>query len=104
MSYSSTYSISKWDVLSKDYEQDVFMIDMIHDDVDRNRSWILRLGKGGQIASLILKAGEVIATQAEPSGAWNDLVQQMVSVNGKLNTPNDPNFIHGAGPYSKDTG
>jgi hypothetical protein len=102
--YSSTSAISKWDVYNAQYEQHVFMVDMIHNDNNKNRSWTLRLGKGGQISSLIVAAGEAIANQAVVNSTWNDLVQQMVAVNGVLNTASDPNFIHQAGPYMRDTG
>ena len=102
--YHSTMAISKWDAVNAPYEPDVFMIDMIHNDNNSNRTWTLRLGKGGQIASLIVAAGEAIANQGEKE-TWNDLVQQMVAVNGVLNiVPTSPNFIHGAGPYMRDIG
>jgi len=93
-----------WDVVNAQYEEDVFKIDMIHSDSNENRSWTLRLGKGGQIASFIVASGEAISNQASETAAWNDLVQQMVAVNSNANTPDDPSFIHQAGPYMKDTG
>jgi hypothetical protein len=102
--YGSTFAVSKWDVNNAQYEPHVFKIDMIHNDNNSNRSWTLRLGKGGQISSLIVAAGEAIANQAVEKATWNDLVQQMVAVNSALNTNTDPNFIHQAGPYMKDTG
>jgi hypothetical protein len=102
--YTSTTAISKWDVENAQYEDDVFLIDMIHSDNNENRSWTLRLGKGGQIVSFIVASGEAISNQADETAAWNDLVQQMVAVNSNSNTPNEPSFIHQAGPYMKDTG
>jgi hypothetical protein len=102
--YASTTAISKWDIVNAQYEEDVFKIDMIHSDSSENRSWTLRLGKGGQIASFIVASGEAISNQASETAAWNDLVQQMVAVNSNSNTPDDPSFIHQAGPYMKDTG
>jgi transglutaminase/protease-like cytokinesis protein 3 len=102
--YTSTAGVSEWDVNNAQYEDDVFEVDMIHSDANENRTWTLRLGKGGQIASFRVASGEAIANQANPSAAWNDLVQQMVAVNNDLNKPADPNFIHQAGPYMKDTG
>jgi hypothetical protein len=103
--YSTTADVSGyWDVNNAQYEENVFEIDMVHSDKNENRTWILRLGKGGQIASFRAAAGEAIARQANPHSAWNDLVQQMVAVNTQLNTPANPNFIHQAGPYMKDTG
>ena len=102
--YTSTMDVSDWNVNNALYEDDVFEVDMFHSDTNANRTWALRLGKGGQIASFRVAAGEAIANQANSHSAWNDLVQQMVAVNLKLNEPTDPNFIHQAGPYMKDTG
>ena len=102
--YSTTADVSDWDVNNAQYEENVFEIDMIHSDNNENRTWILRLGKGGQIASFRVASGEAIANQANSHAAWNDLVQQMVAVNTQINTPANPNFIHQAGPYMKDTG
>ena len=102
--YQSTFDISHWDVNTKQYEEDVFQVDMIHDDVDPDRSWVLRIGKGGQVASFRVAVGEAIANQANAQAVWNDLVQQMVAVNGRLNTPSTPNFIHQSGPYMRDEG
>lgn len=104
-SYTSTNSISEWNSENSAHESDVFQIDMIHNDDDTNRDWTLRLGKGGQVSSFIVAAGETISNQAVAHAAWNDLVQQMVAVNMDLNdVPNNRNFIHQAGPYMKDTG
>jgi hypothetical protein len=102
--YTSTMSISQWHPLQATYEPDVFEVDIIHSDVNENRTWTLRIGKGGQISSLITKAGEVVANEEYPTSFWNDLVPQMVAVNGDLNTNTNPNFIHQAGPYARDTG
>jgi hypothetical protein len=102
--YGSTFAVSKWDVYHAQYEPHAFKIDMIHNDNNSNRSWTLRLGKGGQILSLIVAAGEAMANQGVADSPWNDLVQQMVAVNSALNTNTDPNFIHQAGPYMRDTG
>ena len=102
--FTSTADISRWDINTAQFEEDVFQVDMVHTDNATERSWILRIGKGGQIASLIVSAGEAIANQAISDSVWNDLVQQMVSVNGNLNSPLTPNFVHQAGPYMRDTG
>jgi hypothetical protein len=102
--YTSTMDVSDWNVNNALYEEDVFEVDMFHSDANANRTWALRLGKGGQIASFRVASGEAIANQASSHAVWNDLVQQMVAVNLKLNTGADPNFIHQAGPYMKDTG
>ena len=102
--YTSTADVSEWDSNNAQYEDDVFEVDMIHSDTNENRTWALRLGKGGQIASFRVASGEAIANQASTGAAWNDLVQQMVAVNTDRNAPAYPNFIHQAGPYMKDTG
>ena len=102
--FSSTTTVSNWDVANAQYEASVFEIDMIHSDINPNRTWILRLGKGGQVASFRVAAGEAMANSATPNDAWHDLVQQMVAVNSDLNTAAYPNFIHQAGPYMNDRG
>ena len=102
--YSSTDDASDWDVNTVAYEENVFEVDISHTDTDPDRSWTIRIGKGGQISSFIVAAGESMSNQASQYAIWNDLVQQMVAVNGDLNTADEPNFIHQAGPYAKDTG
>jgi hypothetical protein len=101
-------TISNWDSENSAYEEDVFQVDMIHSDSNTNRTWTLRIGKGGQISSFITSAGETIANQASKGSAWNDLVQQLVAVNKNRNGvgiyKNFSNFVHGAGPYMKDEG
>jgi hypothetical protein len=89
-------SISSWNAQNSQFESDIFDIDMIHTDSHANRTWSLRLGKGGQVASLITKAGEAVANQPSSTSAWNDLVYQMVAVNENLNNPSAGmrNFIH----------
>lgn len=102
--FRSTNDISAWSDVNAEYESDAFEIDMTHDDVLPERSWTLRLGKGGQIMSLIVQPGESIANQAVPKAIWNDLVQQMVAVNTNLNgVGGKANFIHGAGVYANET-
>lgn len=102
--YSSTDGTSDWDVNTVAYEENVFEVDISHTDADPDRSWTIRIGKGGQISSFIVAAGESMSNQASQYAIWNDLVQQMVAVNGALNAPDAPNFIHQAGPYARDTG
>mmetsp|Transcript_28193 Transcript_28193/g.42652 ORF Transcript_28193/g.42652 Transcript_28193/m.42652 type:complete len:773 (-) Transcript_28193:212-2530(-) len=102
--FRSTNHISAWSDVNVEYESDAFEIDMTHDDVLPERSWTLRLGKGGQIMSLIVQPGESIANQALPNAIWIDLVQQMVAVNENLNgVGGKANFIHGAGVYANET-
>eukprot|EP00547_Thalassionema_nitzschioides_P007112 CAMPEP_0194209858 /NCGR_PEP_ID=MMETSP0156-20130528/7840_1 /TAXON_ID=33649 /ORGANISM="Thalassionema nitzschioides, Strain L26-B" /LENGTH=680 /DNA_ID=CAMNT_0038937105 /DNA_START=130 /DNA_END=2173 /DNA_ORIENTATION=- len=103
--FRSTNDVSNWRDVNIAYEPNAFEIDMIHnDDANPERSWSLRLGKGGQIMSLIVKPGESMANQGHHTAIWNDLVQQMVSVNGELNgVGGKNNFIHGAGVYANET-
>lgn len=104
--FSSVYtpSGSYWNFRNAEYEEDAFEIEMRHSDQNENRTWTMRLGKGGQVVSFIGPYGEVIPTQAQDKSAWNDLVTQPVAVSDDLNTPTNPYFIHGSGPYMKDEG
>jgi hypothetical protein len=102
--FTSTQAISKWHDAQALYEPNMFEVDMIHSDKNENRSWTLRIGKGGQISSFLVKAGEAIANEDNVKSMWNDLVPQMVAINSEFNTALHPNFIHQSGPYVQDTG
>jgi hypothetical protein len=77
---------------------------------NRDRSWQLRVGKGGQIYSLIGPFGESMPPQFHKGAPWIDEVWQVVSVCGKLNNHDlfrgrgrpAAYFIHGAGVYLRD--
>lgn len=106
--FSTTDDISEWRDFQLQYEEAAFEIEMTHIDARPERDWILRLGNGGQIMSLIVNAGESIANQASASAIWNDLVQQMIAVDGSknyaiVNGTAYANFIHGSGVYAYDS-
>lgn len=97
-------------------EETVFHRAMIYtDDTDSTASYALRIGKGGQIYSLIGAFGESVPPQYRPTqwvqdsygggtsyAPWVDEVWQMVSVDGSLNNPPDSSyFIHQSGVYLK---
>jgi len=101
--FSSTSNRSHWKSINLPYEEDAFLVDMIHNDNDNSRqNWQLRLGKGGQVMSFLVnnRSKESIANQALPNAKWNDLVQQLVAVNTEKSTAEHPNFIHGSGVYA----
>lgn len=100
--FVSTNNISEWSDVNSAYEENAFEIDMTHIDT-LEREWNIRIGKGGQIMSFIVKSGEAIPNQALPQASWNDLVQQMVAIDNDLSTEEYPNFIQ-SGVYSTDDG
>eukprot|EP00592_Proboscia_alata_P024856 CAMPEP_0194443666 /NCGR_PEP_ID=MMETSP0176-20130528/126838_1 /TAXON_ID=216777 /ORGANISM="Proboscia alata, Strain PI-D3" /LENGTH=892 /DNA_ID=CAMNT_0039269953 /DNA_START=281 /DNA_END=2956 /DNA_ORIENTATION=- len=108
--FSSVFSSTGgWHQQNAHYEEAAFEIEMTHNDkINSNHTWSMRLGKGGQIVSLIGPYGEANANQAASDSAWNDLVTQIVAVNSardrKEPYKNYANFIHGSGPYLGDDG
>ncbi len=68
-----------------------------------DKSYELRLGKGGQIYSFLTSSGETVPPQYPATAPWVDEVWQMVAVDGVLNKPseNKKHFIHQAGVYLK---
>ncbi|NWK54937.1 hypothetical protein HW115_04910 [Verrucomicrobiaceae bacterium N1E253] len=80
---------------------------------DADRGWKMRIGKGGQIYSLIGPFGEAMPPQIHKGSEWNDEVWQLVSV---CSSKNDATlvkvgsqkkrplayFIHGSGIYKRD--
>ncbi len=98
----------------EDYpEQTVFSSETIYASSDVNESYVLRIGKGGQIYSLTSAFGEAIPPQHDSNKKGNknlalrpfvDEVWQMVAVDGKLNNPpHSKYFIHQAGVYVKSS-
>ena len=71
-----------------------------------NRSWELRVGRGGHIYSLRTPAlGETVPPQWRSTGdtsPWNDEVWQGVAVDTSLNSGESKYFIHQSGTYMKD--
>mmetsp|Transcript_9090 Transcript_9090/g.15369 ORF Transcript_9090/g.15369 Transcript_9090/m.15369 type:complete len:1069 (+) Transcript_9090:87-3293(+) len=109
--YTSTYNISKWDDLNKDFEDDVFLAELKHEDDNVNKSWSARVAPGGNIYSYIHDVmGELMAPQYHELGPFNDEVWQIVMVDTALhdadlyvNGMNRKYFIHQAGQYQKDS-
>ncbi len=66
-----------------------------------DKSYELRIGKGGNIYSFIGSFGESVPPQYPAHAPWVDEVWQMVAVDGNLNLPaeNKSHFIHQAGVY-----
>lgn len=64
-----------------------------------DKSYELRLGKGGQIYSFVTSSGETVPPQYPAHAPWVDEVWQMVAVDGSLNNTaaNKSYFIHQAG-------
>jgi len=90
-------------------ERQVFHALLDHEDPS-GPSWQLRIGKGGQIYSLIGPFGESVPPQCHPGAPWIDEVWQLVSVSGERSNPDRfpgrgapaAYFIHGAGIYQRD--
>lgn len=51
--YTSTYNISQWSDINKDFEDDVFFAELKHVDENVNKSWSARMAPGGNIYSYI---------------------------------------------------
>lgn len=111
--YDQSYqpSGSTWSVSFDESHVYRCLLDYQH-PTNPDRSYEMRIGKGGQIYSLKGSFGESIPPQwRNPSGSyggeyapWVDEVWQLVSVDPSLNDPanNQKYFIHGAGVYLKD--
>lgn len=94
-------------------EQTVFSSETAYNNRNVNESYVLRVGKGGQIYSLTSAFGEAIPPQHDSNRKGNknlslrpfvDEVWQMVAVDGKLNNPPKAKyFIHQAGVYVKSS-
>ena len=90
-----------------EYEEDLFLAEMRHEDDDPNKAWTARFGTGGNIYSFYGVYGEAIPPQATEQSAFNDEVLQMVAVDTAklLNSQSAENayggdwFIHQAGTY-----
>jgi len=97
---------SKWYGPIEKFEKHVFLAKMQHIEENKNRTWTLRLGRAGNIYSLVGPMGETVPPQALDKTPWVDDVWQNVatySASGPIDK-NDPNkfFIHEAGTYQND--
>ena len=91
-------------------ERTVFKQELVHTQ-DPNRSFRLRIGRGGQIYSLRGPFGESVPpswrSDGKLSSPWNDEVWQFVAVCSKYNRkpnhrpPGSTFFVHGSGIYAK---
>ena len=61
--HSSCLALSRWDATNADREQSVFLASLSHTDPDANRSWALKIGKGGNIYSFVGPYGETVPRQ-----------------------------------------
>jgi hypothetical protein len=92
-------------------EQTIFSSEITYSGNSDNDSYVLRVGKGGQIYSLTSAFGESVPPQHDNNSENNggltlrpfiDEVWQMVAVDGALNDRDgDKYFIHQAGVYVK---
>lgn len=86
-------------------EKEVFLLEMRHvtTENNRNQTWSLRLGKGGNIYSFVGAFGEAVPPQSHHDAPWIDEVWQSVGVNLDLNDREKaPYYIHQAGTYLRD--
>ncbi|KAL7554862.1 hypothetical protein ACHAWF_018423 [Thalassiosira exigua] len=111
---------SKWDPTAATFESSLFQALMSHANVtDPRNDWTIRIGTGGNMYSHYAprRHGEAMPPQVHPAGEWVDEVDQIVAVNGALNSnpshpetcadPADsetcaPYFVHQAGAYRED--
>ena len=102
--FQSANQDSQWDITNTDHEQQVFLLEMNHTtpDNNENRTWSLRIGKGGNIYSFVGPFGEAIPPQTSDNKPWVDEVWQNIVVNTDLNDPSSPYYIHQAGVYETD--
>lgn len=103
--FSSSQNRSEWGQDASFVEQDLFLVEMasMDNDLNLNKSFVIRLGVGGQIYSFYGAFGEAIAPQWTPDSLWVDEVfmnggvpQSNVGPNGVVGG------IHGAGTYVRD--
>lgn len=83
-------------------EQHVFLAKFSHTDSNNaNRTWTVRVGKGGNIYSLFGPMGETVAPQKRDDSPWIDEVWHSVTADPPKNAES-PFMIHGAGSYQSD--
>jgi len=93
-------SFEKYNAPWSQLEEHVFNGKMMHTDVSSNRTWTLRLGKGGNIYSMVGPMGETVAPQKRIDSPWIDEVWHSVGVEPPQ--PEEPYMVHGAGSYQSD--
>ena len=83
-------------------EAEAYLLQMSHED--GNRSWAVRVGRGGSVYSLRGEFGEAMPPQRLEGAPWVDTVLQWVGVDTGLNDPaaGRPWFVHQAGAYMRD--
>eukprot|EP00049_Salpingoeca_infusionum_P014892 m.285198 g.285198 ORF g.285198 m.285198 type:complete len:826 (+) comp15770_c0_seq2:113-2590(+) len=101
--FTSNDNTSRWDATTVQYEDQVFLAEVSHEDPNSNRSWTLRVAKGSNVYSFVGAYGEAMPPQYHDQAPWIDEVWQLVAVNSALNKPPEtPYFIHQAGAYQRD--
>lgn len=94
---------SGWDM--PELERSVFRGQVAHvDGTDGNRSWALRVARGGNVYSFRGAYGEAMPPQVHTDAPWIDEVWQLVGVDNTLNTGETPYFVHQAGTYTREAG
>ena len=106
--FESSQETSQWQPEFAQFEQDVFLAKMQHTDVNENRTWTIRLGRAGNMYSLVGAMGETVPPQARTNSPWIDEVWQAVQPVGPGgDNDGNPNtnkyFIHEAGTYQRDS-
>lgn len=100
--FTDTYVASNSFWASPFDESEVYHARLKYDHpTNSDKSYELRVGKGGHIYSFLTSAGETVPPQYPPHAPWVDEVWQMVAVDGALNDPpaGKKYFIHQAGVY-----
>jgi len=103
-SFTHSKSESDWHSMSENYEDDLFQAEMGHIDTNSNRTWTLRVGRGGNIYSLRGAYSESVPPQGYAYAPYVDEVWQSVAVNDRnpgKNTKENPYFVHQSGVYQK---
>jgi len=78
----------------------MFLVKMSHEDANTDRSWSIRIAKGGSIYSFIGPFGESIPPNTKSGMQFVDEVNQKVAVDSwKNNLNSDQYFIHQSGVY-----
>lgn len=99
--WPGTNTQSSWNTDFLGYEQGLFQAIMsFNDPTDKNLSWSIRVGSGGNMYSIIYPDlfGELIPPQEHANAPWIDEVHQMVAVPLDLNSAaENPSYMHQAG-------